>query len=149
MESGIITRSVTKEIKWDCAHRLSKDYPGKCRWVHGHSWVAFVTISGTKLDKFDFVQDFADLKPIRAWIDNHWDHATLVWNQDHALLDWLIENKQKFYSFPSNPTSEHLAEYLYSKSNELMGATLNDGCKVTKVEIKETCTSCASYGVIS
>lgn len=147
--------SVTKEIKWDCAHRLVKGYPDKCAHVHGHSWLAFIEVGITDpktemdvsaLDQFDFVQDFNCFKELKKWVDDCWDHATLVCGEDTELLKWLQDNSQRHFIFPTdNPTSEIIAKYLFEKAEEI--AVNRPGLKVLSVRIKETCTSEAFYGL--
>lgn len=142
-----IVRTVTKEIRWEAAHRLGKGYPGKCKWVHGHSWVAKLTIETTgKLTDLGFVQDFADFKPIREWVDKNWDHATLVYEGDGEFRRWLLDNEQKHATLGNNPTSEYLAQVLFKTAQELL--KLNDGCRISEVRVMETCTSEACYRVV-
>lgn len=149
--------TVTKEMKWECAHRLVKGYPDKCAHVHGHSWLAFVEVGIVKpdlpeglkqddLDQYDFVQDFSCFKELRRWIDETWDHATLVCSQDTELLAWLQANNQRHYIFvDENPTSEIIAKFLFEKAEEI--AVNRPGLKVLSVRVKETCTSEAYYGL--
>ena len=113
-------------------------YVGPCNHLHGHSFVVTVAVTRNQLDARGFVIDFAELKPLKAWIDTHFDHATLVSRNDHALAKWLNEQNQKHYSFEVNPTSEVLAQEIFIAAREL-------GLNPASVSIEETCTSNASY----
>lgn len=138
-------RTVQKEIRWEAAHRLVKGYTGKCAHNHGHSWVARVVVElrpEGALNAFDFVRDFADFQAVKQWVDEHWDHATLVSEGDEALLRWLRENGQRHYVFPANPTSEVIAETLFHIASRMLN---DERCRVRRVEVNETCTSAAVY----
>jgi len=97
-----------------------------------------MSIKSCELNKFGFVQDFGDFKPIREWVDQNLDHAMLINQDDEAMLLWLKANNQRHFVFESNPTSEHLARFLYDKACGL-------GLRLCAVEVDETCTSTARY----
>ena len=149
--------TVTKELKFEAAHRLVYGYPGKCQHNHGHSWVVFVTVglrneanpSGvlrTGLDTYGFVKDFGDFKPLKEWIDEQLDHATIVSRDDDDFRMWLERNGQRQFVVTGNPTSENLTKIIFEKAQELLE---DERCRVVEVRIKETCTSEASYRVWS
>lgn len=132
---------VTKELKFEAAHRLGAGYPGKCRHNHGHSWIVFVTVglrAGVQLDEYGFVKDFGDFKPIRDWCDEMFDHATIVSDVDHEFVKWLRDNDQKCFVMGGNPTSENLASLIYNQAVMMLE---DERCFVHEVRIKETCTS--------
>lgn len=131
--------TITKEFKFEAAHRLVKGYSGNCSHNHGHSWVVRVTLEGPVLDGFDMLRDYGDLKPVRKFIDDNLDHATMLCKDDAPLFKFLLDNNQRFYIFDSNPTSEALARMLFAKVKEL-GFT-----NVKSVHVDETCTSTAMY----
>ena len=106
---------ISTDLKWEAAHRLVDGYPGNCAHNHGHSYKAtvFVELLGESLNEYGFVKDFADFKLLKKWIDDNWDHATLVNARDKELLEFLSKNKQRFYVFENNPTAENIALQLY------------------------------------
>jgi len=135
---------ITKEIKFEAGHRLAKGYPGNCRHVHGHSYLATVEMALTArtLNKYGFVKDFGDFKELKKWVDDNWDHAFLVADDDFSMRDFLKEDGQQHFVFEGNPTAENIAKVLFGKASEI----LNDSCsKVTKIIVKETATSEAIY----
>lgn len=139
--------TVAKELRWEAAHRLVGGYSGKCSCNHGHSYVAQVVLAlrpGASLNPYGMIRDFGDFKPLRDWVEAHWDHATLVAEEDASLRAWLEANDQKHYIFPGNPTSEALAQTLFEVASRL----LNDQrCVVCRVHVRETCTSEATVEV--
>ena len=137
--------TVTKEMKFEAAHRLIYDYPGKCKNNHGHSWIVFVTVllkENRQLTKYGMVKDFGDFKPLRDWIDNNLDHATIVSEDDDTFILWLEAAFQRHFKVAGNPTSENLSRLIFIKASELLN---DDCCSVSEVRIKETCTSEAVY----
>jgi 6-pyruvoyltetrahydropterin/6-carboxytetrahydropterin synthase len=60
-------------------------YPGKCKWVHGHTWRGTVTVSCDAFprDDLDMALDFGDLKAVMRFLD----HKMIVTEQDAAFLD--------------------------------------------------------------
>ncbi|MBN8218775.1 MAG: 6-carboxytetrahydropterin synthase [Spirochaetes bacterium] len=133
---------VTRRFRFEAAHRLWKDYSGKCAHNHGHSWTASVTVEADALDAKGMVVDYADLKALGAWIDAAWDHGTILWKED-PFLAYLLAEKHKTYACDANPTSEHLAFVLLGKARELF----EDGrLRVLEVRVCETLNTEAWVG---
>ena len=137
---------VSRELKqFSAAHRLNKNYRGKCQHLHGHNYTARVTLATEQLDQFDFVMDFDDIKRLfDSWLQEHWDHVTLVSEHDDALIAFLKAENQRFFIIPGgvNTTAEVLAQYLFHQFNSFIG----DGIALTRVDVFESARSEASYG---
>lgn len=91
------------------------------------------------LDAVGRVIDFSVLKEkIGGWIDKHWDHTFLVYEEDHEVrqaLAAVTKNKVPFLC-PFNPTAENMADYLlWCVCPTVLQGT---GVQVTKVELWET-----------
>ncbi len=132
-----IRYELTREFRFEAAHRLYKNYSGKCGNNHGHSWHVIVAIHGFKLDDSDMLIDFNDLKPLKRWINEVLDHTTILWEND-PMLAYIKESKQRYFATKKSPTSEHIAEVILAKAMELFN---NDRIKVKYIEVKESCTS--------
>jgi 6-pyruvoyltetrahydropterin/6-carboxytetrahydropterin synthase len=128
---------VTKEFKFEAAHRLIKNYTGKCTNNHGHSWLVRLHLEGTNLDEKDMLIDFQDLKILKTWIDDQLDHATLLWEND-PMCDYIKNSGQRIYITKKNPTSEHIAEVILNEAIKLFE---NSHINVMCVEVNETCTT--------
>lgn len=139
--------TITKEFTFDAAHRLIKGYQGKCKNNHGHTYRVKIEISCPVLDKFDFVVDFGDIKKVKQWVDDNWDHATLLNADDTDFIQWLKDNQQRLYTFAGNPTAENMAEKLMTLARNLLFADSSLPPRirpsVTAVEVWETPTSSA------
>lgn len=106
------------------AHWL-KDYPGNCSQIHGHTWEAEVTLSGSNLDHMGMLVDF---RAVRAALRD------IIGRYDHRLLNEL----EPFDML--NPTAENLARIIY----EQMQAVFTD-LRVVAVEVWEGAAASASY----
>ena len=103
------------EVSFDAAHRLL-GYEGKCASPHGHTYRAEVFVGLAELDDLGLAIDFGDIKrPLRQWIDDHWDHAFLLNDRDEVLIAALrAVPESKLYLFPNlNPTAEVMARSLF------------------------------------
>lgn len=129
------------ELMFDAGHRLLK-YKGKCESPHGHTFRAEIMLSSEKLDKMGFVADFVELRDrIGKWVDEHWDHAFLINDQDQELLSVFnsLTEKKIFVFHNENPTAEVMAKYLYDNVHRLYGDL------VSKVRIWESPNQYAEY----
>lgn len=122
--------SIYKEFRFEAAHRLPH-HDGKCRRLHGHSFVGRVYVRGDRLiesgAKQGMIIDYSDLKKyLKPLLNDYLDHHYL---NDTTGLE--------------NPTSEELARWIY---HQLEAAGLPG---LSAVEIRETCTSGCLYSVNS
>ena len=110
------------ELRLEAAHRLPEVPEGhKCARLHGHSFAVAVHVTGEPDPTTGWVMDFADLRaacePVRDQLDHHY------------LND--VEGLE-------NPTSEHLARWIFDRlAPSLPG--------LSAVTVRETCTSGAPY----
>ena len=117
---------LNKDLHFSAAHFIDDARAGKCRNVHGHNYVANITIVGDSLDEMGFLVNFSALKKV----------VTEAF--DHTLLNYHA----KFQDVP--PTTETvacaiyelIADYLKSESNSV---------HCLQVFLRETATSYAVY----
>jgi len=97
--------------KFHTGHR-QLGYPGKCRYVHGHTWRGTVTVSTEAFprDALDMSLDFGDIKAIMRGLD----HKILVTDQDTAFLDPdLFEPEGVVRLEGRGPSVENVATYVH------------------------------------
>ncbi len=113
---------IFKEFTFESAHLLPNVPPDhKCRRLHGHSLRAEVHVRGEVGPETGWIIDFADIKKAFAPLRKQLDHNYL--NEIEGL---------------SNPTSEHIARWIWRH----LRPTLPCLCKVV---VRETCTSGCIY----
>lgn len=161
--------TITRRLRFESGHRVF-GHESKCAHPHGHSYVAWVTVTVPNLDKIGRVIDFGEIKKKLAhFIDHEWDHAFLV-NPDDPLLKVLQTVPLSTYSDKNtgfnksvfqipriyecridgnavNPTAENLAIILYKKACFLLQDIV--GLVVTKVKIQETENCLATYSPLA
>ena len=133
---------VTSRFTFDAAHRIL-GHPGKCAYLHGHTYHLEVTVAAAQLDRLGMVIDFDDLKAlVRKAVLDRWDHATLLSEQDplvSAISSVQAEAPEKVVSFANNPT----AEVLTREAWEAITPALPRGLRLLRVKIEET-PACSS-----
>lgn len=117
--------TLSKTFRFEAAHHLPA-HDGKCRRVHGHSWVGLVEVRGLELvqdgPKAGMVIDYGDLSDaVDPIVDHYLDHYDL--NESTGL---------------PNPTSEAIARWLFKRLELLLPG-------LSAVTIRETCTSECRY----
>ena len=127
------------------AHRQHL-HAGHCALIHGHNWAITLTFTCRETDANGFVVDFGDLKYLKAWIDEHLDHACLF-NQDdpkaqQLLADW--GELFKVYTLP-NCSSEGLARHLHGIFEPMVGEHTNGRVRILEIEIEEDSKNSATY----
>lgn len=133
---------VSIELQFDAAHRLC-EYKGKCHNLHGHTYFVIVEATCTDLVPPGFVVDFGVLKKVvKDWINEHWDHVTILWTED-PLARLLHDTGLFVFGMDREPTAEHMASYLFKIIDDRLPNTIT----LTQVSIKETPTSTAKYYV--
>lgn len=114
---------IFKEFGFEAAHRLPNVPEGhKCARLHGHSFRVEVHVRGELDPRLGWVMDFADLKAAVKPVIDQLDHYYL--NEIAGL---------------ENPTSEVLARWLWTRLHP-------DLPSLTKIVVRETCTSGCTYG---
>ncbi len=112
MEKIIVT------TKFNTGHR-QLGYPGKCKWVHGHTWRGKVMVSAEELprDDLDMSIDFGDLKNVMRFMD----HKMLVTEQDATFLDAeLFEPESVVMLKGKGPSVENVAHYVFDGVADLI-----------------------------
>lgn len=138
---------ITKEFKFDTAHAL-KDYDGKCRNLHGHSYKFFVTVKGTPVEdqgspKTGMVMDFGDLKKIvNEEVVERLDHAVVLNKKaDLKRLKDIDQLFDKTVVVDYQPTTENMLIDFAERIKKRLPANI----KLTRLMLRETITSYAEW----
>jgi 6-pyruvoyltetrahydropterin/6-carboxytetrahydropterin synthase len=106
---------ITTRLEFDAGHRIP-DHKSQCRNLHGHRYAIEITLSGDIIQQEHssengMVMDFSDVKRIaRETVVDVWDHAFIVYQHDHAVLNFLNSlPNHKTVIFPTIPTAENMA----------------------------------------
>jgi len=106
------------------AHSL-REYEGKCKNLHGHTWKIEIVLVGDQLNSVGMVADFTVLKKqLKDYL---------------AELDHVCLNDLPYFQ-KVNPTTENLAKYVYDNFSKIIAPL-----KITKVRAWESDTTCIVY----
>ncbi|MDR1056652.1 MAG: 6-carboxytetrahydropterin synthase [Prevotellaceae bacterium] len=136
---------LTKQFTLEMAHAL-EGYDGKCRHIHGHSYILYVTIMGTpcndKLNpKYGMVMDFGELKAIvNKHIIDKLDHALILCN-DAVLSTELQQQYGSIILTDYQPTCENMIINFAGILKNELPATV----KLHSLRLHETATSYAEW----
>lgn len=147
MDTPPATRlSLVRSLRFCAGHRLYR-HEGHCAYLHGHNYRVDVEVEavggGTVVDDVGRVVDFAVIKRrMLGWLDEHWDHAFIIFVEDETGLAAVrAASPSKYFVLPWNPTAENMARYLL----EIVApAVLGDLAVVARrVVVWETDDACA------
>ena len=136
--------TISKDIKFDCAHMLS-NYEGKCANLHGHTYHGTVTLDGSLDRKTGMLVDYNDIK---MTVDV-FDHAVIFSAAEERnpaeteLYEWACRyNMRKVELVHGKSTAEVLA------MNIAQMLVLKPGVTAVHVKLSETDGSWAMAEVI-
>lgn len=117
---------ISVKSHFSSAHHL-RGYRGACHQVHGHNWEVEVFMRGSRTNAIGMLMDFGTIKAaVRASL-RALDHKDL-----NRLPAFLREN----------PTSEHLAKYVFTALTRLFRRA---PCRVHRVVVSESPGTSACY----
>ena len=131
-------------MEFDAGHRIPS-HKSSCKNLHGHRYAIEVTVKGDIIDEeqksdFGMVMDFKDAKElIRQTIVTPWDHAFIVYEKDHEVINFLATLKDhKTVIFPKVPTAENMALVAMEKLKKVFYDNYKTMIIPIKVRLYET-----------
>ena len=120
-----------------------------CHLLHGYSLGFKFTFACEYLDNKNWAVDFGGLKPLKAWLEDHFDHKTAIDRAD-PHIDTFIELEKKglidlrvFYGVGAEKFAQHAFEF----ADALIKEKTDSRCWVHSVECSEHGANSAIYGV--
>lgn len=116
---------ISKEFKFEMAHKLHKSYTCKCQNIHGHSYKASVEIEGFINYDSGVVEDFTKIKEALGIIFEALDHACMICKHDVEVVEMLQlltvgKKNQKLIVCSSEPTAENIAAWILNRAAALL-----------------------------
>ena len=110
---------VYKDIPFARRQPLHK---GHCSKIHGHNWSIIIEFEAKELDANGFVVDFGNLKYIKAFIDEHLDHACLFSKEDSQVQNLSQSEFKDLFkiSWVENASCEGIAQFLFETFSQLI-----------------------------
>ena len=125
--------TITVHARFHTGHR-QPGYPGKCRFVHGHTWKGTIVVATEEFprDEIDMSLDFGDLKNILR----KFDHKMIVTEGDQEFTDpTLFEPEGVVLIKGRGPSVENVAIHALDEVAALIRAKFPDLGKRYAVEV--------------
>jgi 6-pyruvoyltetrahydropterin/6-carboxytetrahydropterin synthase len=131
-----IMEKIVVHAKFHTGHRQI-GYPGKCRFVHGHTWRGSIVIRAEAFprDEIDMSLDFGDLKNIMR----KFDHKMIVTPGDATFTDAsLFEPDGVVVINGKGPSVENVAIHVLDETVELIRKKFPDRGVAYEIEVTIT-----------
>jgi 6-pyruvoyltetrahydropterin/6-carboxytetrahydropterin synthase len=118
-----------------------------CHLLHGYSLSFKFTFGCVHLDNKDWAVDFGGLKPLKAWLEDHFDHKTAI-DQNDPYMDKFMELHELglaevvvFDGVGAEMFAKHACEF----ADELIRKATNGRCWCVSAECFEHGANSAIY----
>ena len=141
------TKTYGHNIGLACVFRQPNADHSHCHLLHGYSLAFRFTFGCDKLDNKNWAVDFGGLKPLKKWLEDHFDHKTAVdINDPH--LDKLKELEKhdlaEIVEF-DGVGAEMFAKHAFDFADKLIREQTGNRCYVVEVECMEHGANSAIY----
>lgn len=119
-----------------------------CKYLHGYALGVKLTFEAETLDERNWVFGFGDLKPVKKWLEDTFDHKTLVAKDDPQLEEFREMHNRGLISIVEveRVGCESFAEMIYNKVNQMLLAKPRpNGVRLVSVEVIEHGANSAIY----
>jgi len=118
-----------------------------CKFLHGYALAFKFTFSCNYLDERNWVVDFGGLKPLKAWLEDSFDHKVILDKED-PMMDYFQQLEKvglcelKLFD---GVGVEKFAEHAFNFADNLIEEMTNRRCQVESVEVSEHGANSAIY----
>ena len=119
--SFLSTKTYNHNIGLSCAFRQWRAKHSHCKYLHGYALSVRLNFKG-KLNDRNWVYDFGDLKFVKEFLQNTFDHKTVVAEDDPELETFKQLEKQGLCQLQivEGVGCEMFAKMAFNKMNELL-----------------------------
>lgn len=111
-----------------------------CRFLHGYALAVRLEFEADTLDARNWVMDFGSLKLLKAWLQNTFDHKTLVAEDDPALKRFENLDRDGLIQLMVVPATgcEAFAKLIFDHTNKWLRAEGHaPRIRLREVEVRE------------
>lgn len=136
---------ITKIFRFEMAHAIY-GYAGKCKNIHGHSYVLHVTVADNSDENYfisapGFIIDFKQLKKIiNETVIHKLDHQLVLSNQ-YVQSNGLLQRHENIFLWEMEPSVENML--IYIKQN--LQSAFPTEIRLIKLKLFETADSYAEW----
>ncbi len=118
-----------------------------CKFLHGYALAFKFTFGCSELDERNWVVDFGGLKPLKAWLEDSFDHKVVL-DKDDPMMQYF-KNLELAELCELNIVEgvgvEKFAEHAFNFAQELINSMSKGRCWVESVECSEHGANSAIY----
>ena len=120
-----------------------------CHLLHGYSLGFKFTFACEYLDNKNWAVDFGGLKPLKAWLEDSFDHKTAIDRSDPHMDTFLELEKKGLIDLRifDGVGAEKFAQHAFEFADTLIKEKTDSRCWVHSVECAEHGANSAIYGV--
>jgi len=118
-----------------------------CKFLHGYSLAFKFTFGCDELDNKNWAVDFGGLKPLKAWLEDKFDHKVVIDREDPFLYKFAeLENMGLAeVTVMDGVGAEKFAEHAFNFANELIKEMSDGRCWCESAECSEHGANSAIY----
>jgi 6-pyruvoyltetrahydropterin/6-carboxytetrahydropterin synthase len=119
-----------------------------CKFLHGYALGVKLKFEAYSLDDRNWVLGFGDLKPVKKWLEETFDHKTLIAADDPEIDVFELLHSRRLIDLVvvDRVGCESFAEMIYHKTNQIVfGEHRRPGVKLVSVEVMEHGANSAIY----
>ena len=118
-----------------------------CHLLHGYSLAFTFTFGCTELDNKNWAVDFGGLKPLKAWLEDHFDHKVAVDANDPEMETMLMLQNLGLAEIRvfDGVGAEKFAEHAWRFADTLIREKSNNRCYCVRAECAEHGSNSAIY----
>lgn len=118
-----------------------------CYMLHGYCRDIYVTFGATSLDKQGFVVDFGGLKEFKRWLEDKFDHTTVLQADDPLVSHFRVMESDGFLKLTVLPivSCEGWAMYISKYLDHYVQQQTNGRAYVLRLEVRENDKNSAIY----
>ena len=130
-----------------CVFRQPSADHSHCHLLHGYSLAFKFTFGCKELDNKNWAVDFGGLKPLKAWLEDHFDHKLALDMNDPHLEKFKELEKLDLAEIRmfDGVGAEKFAEHAYRFADNLITVKTDGRCWVESVECMEHGANSAIY----
>jgi len=118
-----------------------------CHLLHGYSLAFTFTFGCDELDNKNWAVDFGGLKPLKAWLEDNFDHKLCMDAHDPQRKDLILLEEKGLAEIRTfdGVGAEKFAEHAFNFADKLIREKTDNRCYVVKVECAEHGANSAIY----
>ena len=147
MAKYLSTKTYGHNIGLACVFRQPNADHSHCHLLHGYSLQFKFTFEARELDERNWVVDFGGLKPLKAWLEDTFDHKVVLDKDDPEMetFELLQQRGLAELTILDGVGVEKFAEHAWNFANNLVHEMTNGRCRCIEVECAEHGANSAIY----